>query len=134
MKKSISPIIYALSIPVVFLVSVFTIRIIDINFGLHTIFWTGDIDMIVSMLFFGLLVFPYVTKFIVKFEGTVSPIFSDHFRQSFLLYIFLIFVTIQNIINSDNIGVGGIQDALGVLVSIILLFGIIVNFAVLRRI
>ena len=92
MKKIISPIIYAFSIPVVFLAYVSTIHLIDINFGLHTIFWTGDIDMIMAVLFFGSLVFLYFTKFIIRFENIEKPIFYDHFRQSFLLYIFMIFL------------------------------------------
>ncbi|MBP9836207.1 MAG: hypothetical protein KBC78_00010 [Candidatus Pacebacteria bacterium] len=133
MKKIISPIIYAFSIPVVFLAYVSTIHLIDINFGLHTIFWTGDIDMIMAVLFFGSLVFLYFTKFIIRFENIEKPIFYDHFRQSFLLYIFMIFLILENIINLGGVASGGMQDALSALLSIVALFGIIVNFIVLRR-
>lgn len=133
MRKIISPIIYILSVPVIVLLSVFTFNIIEVNFGLHTIVWTGDIDMFLVVVCFCLLIFSYLTKFIIKFENSELEVLNDHIRQSSLFYILLIFFLIQNIINSDNIISGGIQDALFALISVILLLGIIINFLVLRK-
>lgn len=134
MKKIISPIIYALSIPVVSFLSVYVVNFLDINFGLHHIFWMGDLDMIVVMLFFGLVIFSAFTQLIVKFEGNNLLLISDHVRQCLFLYIFLIILLIQNIINLENLMTGGIQSALSFLISIVLLLGIIVNYIVLRKI
>lgn len=133
MRKIISPIIYILSVPVIVLLSVFTFNIIEVNFGLHTIVWIGDIDMFLVVICFSLLIFSYLTKFIIKFENSELEVLNDHIRQSSLFYILLIFFLIQNIINSDNIISGGIQDALFALISVILLLGIIINFLVLRK-
>ena len=132
MKKIISPILYAFSVSLVFILSIFTINFIENNFGLHTLLRNGDIDAVITILFFGGIIFSYTTKIITKFENNEVPIFSDHLRQSFLLYFIFIFLTIQNIINSSYTS-PAIQDALVVVISMIALFGIIVNFVVLRR-
>ena len=133
MRKIISPIIYILSVPVVLFLSILTGSII-IHFGFdpHTIFWYGDIDTLISVCFFSLLVFPLFTKLIVKFENSGLELFNDHIRQSSLFYISLTVLLILSR-NVNDVYTAGFVYIWIIVISVILLLGIIINFLVLRK-
>lgn len=133
MRQVISPILYAmLIIPV----TIGTVVIVDLY---EQMSMTGsEFVGLVGLLVVGGIFFGLVTKLLLKFEGTTQPKMLNHFRQSSLLYVaFLILsVIVGNMIlyivrkrvNPD------IGMAWFFILWMVCLYGIVVNAVILYRI
>lgn len=86
-QKSLIPSLYAGLSLIVLLLSIFLISIIEDTWGLHTLFRVGDIDMVVSILIIGGIIFGLATRTLVAYERGVKSVFTKHIHQSFILYL-----------------------------------------------
>jgi len=94
MKKFLTPFIYAIFAIAVFFTVVFLVFVVERTFGLHTAWGRiGDIDGLLSLVFFGGAIFVFANIFIGRLEGALNTPMVAHFRQSILLYVFLILLS-----------------------------------------
>ena len=81
----LGPILYAALVPVVLVLALNGVSVIERTVGLHRIWRMGDVDIVLMILVFGLLLFPPAAWLMVRVERLVAPGSIDHFRQSGLV-------------------------------------------------
>ena len=126
MKKIISTFLYTLSSIFIFFIVIFLVSILERTFGLHTLYRVGDIDAILLVLFFGILIFGFLTKKLNYFEGDNLPTITDHMRYNIIFYIFFIILLIESIMSGAHIS-NGIESVFYILITSIFITSIVVN-------
>lgn len=126
MKKIISTFLYTLSSIFVFFIVMFLISILEKTFVLHTLYWTGDIDAILLILFFGIFVFSFFTKKLNYFEGNNLPTIIDHIRYNIIFYIVFTILLIESILSGTYIS-NGIGSSFYAVMFGIFITSIVVN-------
>jgi len=131
-KYVISPISYFFcAILVAFLVG-WSVMFVEHSGGLHTFLFTGDIDVVVALLFWGGILFTLGNKLLFWVEKSEKQNWLTHLRQSALFYLVFIILGVPVLelvynsftVSSYSVGMGTIYYILPVLVASM---GIIVN-------
>lgn len=133
MIKFLTPFIYTLFATAVVFEVVFLVSIIERIFGLHSVWgYMGDIDAVLSLLFFGGATLFLANIFISRCEETNGTIALNHLRQSVLLYLFLclssstLFSLLKGLITEENFnpGLGGGVLTLAYIVAV---YSVVIN-------
>lgn len=126
MNKIISPIIYALSAPVIFFLVGVSTAWVETTIGLHTLWRVGDIDIAIATLCFGTIIFGLASHLLASLERMKCPTIKDHLRYSAILYMVSIPSLIHYVKSSLYLS-AGLWDGLYGLFIAILFLGIIIN-------
>jgi hypothetical protein len=128
-RKTISPIIYtSLSLPITPLF-ILIISITEQRYG-FLFNQGGMIETLLFVLFIGSPILWYGSKLINMIEKQHTPSKADHFRQTCLHYLAIIYVGILLLTRGYQ---GGLAEALMFVLGLIALWGIIMNALYLLR-
>ncbi|GAA3961902.1 hypothetical protein [Allohahella marinimesophila] len=131
--KLFSSVIYSAAVPVVIVLVGAMVAGVESTTGLHIWFRRGDLDIGLSLLTGGTLVFFYTTGLVVRLEQLIRPGLIDHVRQTFILYMAGIVLGSWLVVWYRELG-GGLQYGYGGVLFLTILQGIVVNALTLAHI
>lgn len=123
-KKIISPILYVAFLVPVFVSTIFIVASLDSTIGLSRIILVGALEACLSIVVIGSLLFWLANGLMTRLEKLLKPNSLDHFRQSSLFYLVLLYVFISLIRYGFY---GGLGEAYMLLELAISIWAIFVN-------
>lgn len=84
--KGFTPILYLLAHVSVLVLTLLVVAMVEQFWTLHSWYGKGDVDAVVACLFLGGVIFPLATLEMARLEGLKRPAFTDHIRQSAVVY------------------------------------------------
>jgi hypothetical protein len=83
-----------INVAIVAFLSIVTMPLIDATIGFHTLLRVGDIDLLLSILLWGIIFFGYTAKVSTKqIQGHEIPFWKIHARQSISLYFLILILS-----------------------------------------
>lgn len=133
-KKLTTPVLFAASVPVVFVLVLAAIIFTDTFGYFHTWKRVGDLDALGALLLAGTPIFAAVSLSLLRWEALKHLNLTVHLRQSSILYTAAGLIGVWLVSNLDDSN--GLHYAYATGLFSVMLFGIVVNAAVvgwLRR-